>query len=468
MAGLIDGSQVPPLRRASANVPFCGVIGVGDVDLVRPVQDIQAVHGVRTPGPALSQKEFRIAFVAESNGRLLNATEMTYYEILAANYTRDVPANDPAPYQGFNWVPVTRYWGAGTSWIGRVDIDRDDDGVPDDGDRSYILGDHPCAVSGGVGCDDNCPLVANRFQADDDGDGRGNLCDTCPGFSNPSQADGDGDGAGDACDCQPVDPTDRTPGEIQQLTATRVGAATALLSWTGVPGADVYSVSRGNLTGLPAGDYGSCLIEGVTASSYSDAAVPPAGQGYAYLVRGQNYDCGLGPLGYTSSEQPFINTNPADCQGQAHTDSHPIGESAIFGTVSGAFAATASSNNVYESITEVLSTGPQPSRFSRLEHRWTFSVPPTVREELHVEGYRSSSSDGDDFVFEWSTNGGSSFTPALMPSLPLGDPNSDLVVPLPGSLSGTVIIRVIDTDRSAGHQALDTVTLDEIFVRRIP
>jgi len=73
------------------------------------------------------------------------------------------------------------------------DDDDDDDGVLD--------------------VDDNCPLVANADQADNDGDGEGDLCDAdddndgildvddnCPFTANADQADFDGDGIGDLCD----------------------------------------------------------------------------------------------------------------------------------------------------------------------------------------------------------------------------------------------------------------------------
>src|SRR5262249_10794722 len=80
------------------------------------IDDIQAVHGIRTPGPAEAKRDFALAFVAESHGRLLNPTEMTFYETLADHYTKMVPATDPDPYMSYNWPPVTRFFGEGTTW----------------------------------------------------------------------------------------------------------------------------------------------------------------------------------------------------------------------------------------------------------------------------------------------------------------------------------------------------------------
>jgi hypothetical protein len=53
-------------------------------------------------------------------------------------------------------------------------------------------------------------------------------------------------------------------------------------------------------------------------------------------------------------------------------------------------------------------------------------------------------------------------------SLPTADPDADLSAALPASLSGTVLIRVIDTNRTQGTQDLDTVSIDELFIRSNP
>jgi hypothetical protein len=135
--------------------------------------------------------------------------------------------------------------------------------------------------------------------------------------------------------------------------------------------------------------------------------------------------------------------------------------------VTGDLTATTASDDTTEAITEEISSGNPSSRYSFLEHRWTIDIAPGDRFELHVEGHRTVSADGDDFVFELSTDGGSVWVPLGL-SLPTADPDLDLVAPLPADLAGPVLLRVIDTDRTAGNEAPDTVTVDELFVRSVP
>lgn len=66
--------------------------------------------------------------------------------------------------------------------------DRDTDGIPDDGDRSGIVGDAPCTGGATASCDDNCPGEPNADQADTGG--------AAPGGPN---------GIGDVCECGDVD-----------------------------------------------------------------------------------------------------------------------------------------------------------------------------------------------------------------------------------------------------------------------
>jgi len=228
-------------------------------------------------------------------------------------------------------------------------------------------------------------------------------------------------------------------------------------------------VSRGALAGLGPDAYGDCLADGVAATDLEDADVPAPGQGYFYLVQAQNFECGAGSLGTTGNETARVNASVGACAGQSFTDSWPDGETAVSGTVSGSFLDVRVSDDAAEAITEEQSSGGKPTlRYSFLEHRWSFDVPAGSRIEFHVEGFRTGSSDGDDFAFEYSTDGGATWSPITVVSLPTSDNDTDLQGLLPNSVSGSVLVRVVDTARGPGGLSLDTVSVDEMFVRSVP
>ena len=125
--------------------------------------------------------------------------------------------------------------------------------------------------------------------------------------------DSDLDGVGDVCDCIPYDPLILLPVDLVPLLVHDAVDGGALLGWSAVPGADSYSVTRGSISSVAEGDYGLCLMSRITASVYEDTALPAPGEGFVYLVQGFSNDCGLGTLGFDTSETERLNTNPDAC-----------------------------------------------------------------------------------------------------------------------------------------------------------
>jgi hypothetical protein len=170
------------------------------------------------------------------------------------------------------------------NWVLKVQstvpaIDQDGDGVPDR--------------------NDNCPSTANGPQSNFDGDALGDACDP----------DDDNDQIPDGLDCAPLDASAGRPLEVSGTTVTRTQ-----VSWPATPAADRYDVSRGLLSASHQGDYGICLFHGVAGTSVPDATLPALGDGFLYLVRGIDDQCGgAGTWGTSSSGAERINGNPSAC-----------------------------------------------------------------------------------------------------------------------------------------------------------
>ena len=124
MMGLIDANDVPTHYVYNSSISSKCISGdpvlPGEIVTTVTMANIVGLHGVRSPGPELARRNFSLAFVAETHDRLFNATEMTFYEILAAHYTTEIPAAEPDPYLGEAWPPMTRYFGESTRWCSRV------------------------------------------------------------------------------------------------------------------------------------------------------------------------------------------------------------------------------------------------------------------------------------------------------------------------------------------------------------
>ena len=164
-------------------------------------------------------------------------------------------------------------------------------------------------------------------------------------------------------------------------------------------------------------------------------------------------------LGDTDSDMaPAVTVEPPP-----FVDQNADGEIFGSGTVNGNYTNTHADGNPVESILERESGGRPNRRYSYLEHFWIIDVQPGNMVTLFIDAWTSVPSDGDEMVFAYSTNGGSSYTDVL--TINNTSDNGRVAVPLPPETQGNVRIRVRDTDRSQGNRSLDRVYVDEMFIK---
>ena len=164
---------------------------------------------------------------------------------------------------------------------------------------------------------------------------------------------------------------------------------------------------------------------------------------------------------------PYSNVATATTSEATVIDDLANGELFVAGTVTGTFLHTQTSDQVFESIRERESGGKKHDRYSFLEHKWTVDVfGGGALVSVSIKAYKTVSSDGDDFVFAYSTDD-SSYTDMLTVTNTSDDGQYQTFL-LPSSLSGTAYVRVRDTDRTPGNRSRDTIFVDEIFIRSEP
>lgn len=138
------------------------------------------------------------------------------------------------------------------------------------------------------------------------------------------------------------------------------------------------------------------------------------------------------------------------------------------GTVTGDHTLTHTSDNAYESIQEdAITTGKPDGRKSYLAHKWTIDVGSAKKANVtfYLEAYHTANSEYDDFVFAYSTN--DTIYHDMLNVTNTSDDGTYQTFEMPQTTSGTVYIRVQDTDRTAGSTVKDTIYIDHMFIRSV-
>ncbi|MBZ5639506.1 MAG: hypothetical protein LAO51_12235 [Acidobacteriia bacterium] len=96
------------------------------------------------------------------------------------------------------------------------------------------------------------------------------------------------------------------PGEVEgHLFLNRT-----TLTWSPEKSVGSYDVYRALISSLSGLAYGTCLQNGLTTESATDAATPSAGNGYFYLITARNLLGEIGTKGYASSGIERANAAP--------------------------------------------------------------------------------------------------------------------------------------------------------------
>jgi thermitase len=184
---------------------------------------------------------------------------------------------------------------------------------------------------------------------------------------------------------------------------------------------------------------------------------------HSYAVAG-TYSVGLTVMdedgGTDTSNQSVTVTDPPII-----VTAEAIGEIAVAGFVNGDYTDTHQDDETSQAINERDSGGKPANRHSYLEHKWIFNVPPGNAITLYANVWSSGSTDGDDFIFSYSTDD-ISYTDMF--TVDNNSNASDIAnYSLPTSIQGTIYLQVRDSDRSAGHREQNAIYIDHLYIQSV-
>ncbi len=134
-----------------------------------------------------------------------------------------------------------------------------------------------------------------------------------------------------------------------------------------------------------------------------------------------------------------------------------------FGTTTGDYTDTHTSDDVCQEISEILG-GWWIFKYSFLEHTWAFNVTGLERLIFNVEAHRTQTpGDRDIFYFLYSANKNGPYT-KMLEVKKTGDNDTCQSYELPVGTSGTVYIRVQDSYRAYFTTGKDTIYIDHMYI----
>ncbi len=240
------------------------------------------------------------------------------------------------------------------------------------------------------------------------------------------------------------------PTAPDDLSAAAVSDADIQLTWT-----DPASTLDTNETAYrvyrqkDSGSFVQIATLGRDSSSYADNNL--ASGSYVYQVEPYNSVGG----NISNATQPIVITVPTSANATAEFTSYGA-------IVSGSYLNTVNAADS-ERLSEQHQGGRPRSRISQLDHSWTVTgIEPGATVTLKVRAETAYNSEGDDFLFAYALNGGA-FQP--LGTLEGGTGVTDFETVLPAGTTGTLELRVTDTDRTAGNgqnDALDVYLIEVV------
>ena len=232
------------------------------------------------------------------------------------------------------------------------------------------------------------------------------------------------------------------PATPTNLVATAAGLTQVNLTWTDAATTETgYRVERST----DGATFALATTLSANAVSWSDTG-RTANTTYWYRVAATN----------SAGSSAF--SNVASATTPAFVDYVATGQVTNHGTITGAISLTHTDNASYQQLTERTASGR-----NSLQYDWTIAnVPAIGTRTLRIQAYRTVSADNDSFIVQ--VKNGTTFVNAVTVTK-TSDDNVYQTYVLPSTVSGTVTVRVIDSDDRRNVTGNDSLFVDHLCIR---